>query len=275
MIYKSFMLYDEYGLKSDYPVKFSAYVMDNSNEMDINRKRPAVLVLPGGGYAMTSDREAEPIVFKFLSAGFAVFLLRYSVAPSRHPKPIQDAALAVSYIRKNAESYNVDKDKIAVCGFSAGGHLAASLGTLWNNESLFEGLPIEKGSNQPNALILSYPVISAKEFAHEGSIINLLGDNPPQEQRELYNLHRRVGKQTPPSFIWHTFEDTCVPVENSLMFAKALRENDIPFELHIFPNGYHGLSLADTETNPESIDHVSHWMKLCIEWLKELFRMKF
>lgn len=270
MIYKDIMLYDEYDLKSEYPVKLSAYVMGNSPELCKDRKRPAVLVLPGGGYAMTSDREAEPIAFKFLSAGFAVFILRYSVKPYKHPQPIRDAALAVTYIKENAVEFNVDSDKVAVCGFSAGGHLAASIGTLWNNEELFKGLPIKNGMNRPDALILAYPVISTKDSAHTGSIDNLLGDNPDKSLLDLYNLQERVGPHTPTTFIWHTFEDAVVPVENSLLFAKALSANKIPYELHIFEWGYHGLSTCDLETNDVAEEHAGKWMDLCIEWLKRL-----
>lgn len=237
--------------------------------------RPAVLVLPGGGYSYTSAREAEPIALRFIDAGYHTFVLDYSVAPAKHPQPLLDASRAMCIIRNHAEEWGICPDKIAVCGFSAGGHLAASLGVHWDKEYLEHTDGIEIGKNRPDALILCYPVITSGEFAHRGSFISLLGENPGSDLLYEMSLEHHVSEKTPPAFLWHTFSDGAVPVENSLLFAQALREKNIPFELHIYPEGPHGLSLATEETAVKRASHISPhiagWTKLCTDWLKQLF----
>ncbi|MDF2699620.1 MAG: acetyl esterase [Haloplasmataceae bacterium] len=238
--------------------KLTTYVLDG------NKPRGAVLVLPGGGYGFTSPREAEPIALKFNSAGFHAFVLDYSCAPLRHPAPLIDVTNAIKLIFDQSETWKIDTKKIAVCGFSAGGHLAASYGIYWE----------KFGDFKPNALILSYPVINSGEFAHRDSFINLLGEHSSDDLLDQMSLEKHINKNTPPTFIWHTVEDNLVPVENTLMFANGLRIHNIPFEMHIYPNGGHGLSLAIEET-ADHIDqinpHVATWMSLCITWLVELF----
>lgn len=242
--------------------------------LDGEKPRPAVVVCPGGGYSFTSPREAEPIAIKFNAAGFHAFVLYYSVSPRRHPQPLLDLSRAMCIIRENSDAWKVEPGKIAVCGFSAGGHLAASLGVHWDKHWL-KGIPgIKEGMNKPNAMILAYPVIMPKDFAHKGSFINLLGNMPPIELIEEMSLEKQVSDKTPPAFIWHTFADNAVPVENSMIFAQELRRNNIPFELHIYPEGPHGLSLAEKETaqNPGQINkNVASWLILCINWLNYQF----
>ena len=256
----------------------TTYLLDFSVEMPFSIKRPAVLVCPGGGYSYTSDREAEPIAMRFAAAGFHTFVLRYRVASSRHPKPLLDVSPAMWIIRENAEAWNVDKDKIAVCGFSAGGHLAGSLGVFWNEEYIKDAIGMPEGMNKPNAMILCYPVLSSGQFAHRGSFENLLGKDASKEMQESMSLELHVSQQTPQSFLWHTFQDNVVPVENTLLFAQALRREGISFELHIYPEGFHGLSTCDEVTAgkfgvPEGwvYPHVASWLPLCIEWLKGIF----
>lgn len=247
----------------------TTYVLNDP--MEQNRKRGAVLVCPGGAYAMCSPREAEPIALMFNAAGFHAFVLDYSVAPHVFPDALCDASEAMKLIRKNAEEWGVEEDKIAVCGFSAGGHLAASLATFWNSE---EAIKCNDQKNKPNAAILCYPVISSGEMAHRGSFDNLLGDKKDDKKMlEYLSLESRVSADNPPTFLWHTFEDNAVPVENSLMFANALKKNDVPFEMHIYPKGSHGMSLATYEVcgNDWSDSHVATWAKLACEWLEVIF----
>jgi acetyl esterase/lipase len=239
------------------------------------KQRGAVLVCPGGGYGFTSPREAEPIALQYNAAGYHAFVLYYSVAPNRHPQPLRDVSRAMCMIREHAADWNVNPELIAVCGFSAGGHLAASLGVHWDKQEWLRVPGIEVGLNRPNALILCYPVISSGNFAHQGSFKNLLGTPPDPQLFEQMSLEHQVSDATPPTFLWHTVEDKGVPVENALLFAQALRANSIPFEMHIYPDGPHGYSLATEETNPGHMTpdpHVATWMKLSIEWLGHIWR---
>ena len=239
-----------------------------------NKIRGAVLICPGGAYSFTSPREAEPIAIKFNAAGFHAFVLNYSVAPNKHPQSLLDASRAMCIIRENSQEWNIDASKIAVCGFSAGGHLAANLGVHWDKDYLKNVPGITLGTNNPNALILCYPVITSGKYAHTGSISNLLGDDFDKSLESQMSLELNVSKKTPPTFLWHTFEDNSVPVENSLLFAQALRSENIPFELHIFPEGPHGLSLATEETTENGdrvYQDVAIWINLCITWLTNQF----
>lgn len=277
MLNKTFRLREFFlKLPGSYDTTLTAYCHDNSREIDENRKRPCILICPGGGYEMTSDREAEPVALRFLSFGYNTFVLRYGVKPAKYPEAFLEAAASISFIRIRAQEFNICPDKIAVCGFSAGGHLAASTGVFWNDPILKQVLGVENKAARPDAMILCYPVITSGKLAHRGSFDALLGTDATPEMLDKMSLEKQVHKGVPPTFLWHTFEDGAVPVENSLMFAQALRKYKIPFELHIYPKGNHGLSLCDYEsdgngsnTNP----HCSTWPKLCDEWLRIIFNL--
>lgn len=236
-------------------------------------ERPAVLVVPGGGYGHVSYREGERIALSYNAAGYHAFILNYCVAPHVHPLPILNVSKSLELIRENAQEWGVAADKVAVCGFSAGGHLAASISTLWNDEKIFGNDATKNKLHRPNASILCYPVITSGEYAHRGSFLNLSGS---EEETELWNemsLETRVDTHTPPAFLWHTYSDSCVPVENSLLYASALRKNAIPFELHIYPEGEHGMSLVSDETywSVTKFTRAYPWMKQSIEWLNIQF----
>lgn len=232
-------------------------------------KRPAIVICPGGGYAMTSDREAEPIARRFLSLGFPCFVLRYTVGASLlFPAPQLELAAAVAMVRSRAEEWRIDPDKIVVCGFSAGGHLAASLGMFWNRSFLTDPLGFQHGEARPNGLILAYPVITSGPFTHLGSMQNLLGSRY-EECLELVSLEKQVTADTPPVFLWHTFEDSIVPVENALLLAAALREKGISLEMHILPHGDHGLALADEEGGMV-MPACQPWPQWASRWLRDL-----
>lgn len=252
----------------------TAYCPNVSPELDQNAKRISVLICPGGSYEFCSFREAEPIALAFNSLGYNAFVLNYSVAPVRYPQALLEVSASVALIRSKAEYFHADPQKIAVCGFSAGGHLAASLGVFWNEQFITDTLSIGEGSNRPNAMILGYPVITSGKYAHQGSMDCLLGKNAPKELVEKMSLELQVSENTPPTFIWHTFDDDCVPCENTLLFANALRGKNIPFELHIFPKGVHGLSLSNKITakyKEQDLPHVAKWFNLCHEWLELIF----
>lgn len=236
--------------------------------------RPAVIVFPGGAYGVCSHRESERIAVAYNYAGFNSFVLDYSVAPHRHPAPIKDAANAIKYVRKNAKEWNIDPEKIAIVGFSAGGHLAASISTLWNNDKVFTVDEIKSEQHKPNACILSYPVITSGEKAHRGSFNNLLGSDASIEDVEFFSLEKRVNKGTPPTFLWHTFEDQAVPVENSLLYASALAKHKVKCELHIYPVGPHGLSRASDETiwALPIYRRKYDWLEQSIEFIIDIFK---
>lgn len=275
MIYKKFNIWDGCDCKLKTDANLSAYIPDNSPEIDMTRKFKAVVICPGGGYAGVSDREAEPVAFEFLAKGIAAFVLRYSVAPAKYPTALLEASRAIWLIRQHAEEWNINADDISICGFSAGGHLAASVGTLWNEEFICEELGMPAGMNKPNKLILCYPVILCEEGrAHRDSFYNLLGHGLSEEEYAAMSLDRRIGAHTPPTFLWHTYDDGGVPVDSSLEFALSLRKNRVPFEMHIYPSGAHGSSLADWRTaSPEAtqfdIPYITNWIDHCTKWVLE------
>ncbi len=255
----------------DYIPKLKIFIPNDSEEVSkYTPDRTTVLILPGGGYHMTSEREAEPIAFNFLQRGMNAAILYYSVNPAVFPVSLLETLTAVKYLRETAQQYHGNKDKIYICGFSAGGHLAASAGTLWNKK---EAVDYFKDVEQvkPNGLILAYPVIindyDGEIQIHKGSFNNLLGEKcNDKNMLEYLCLDRQVSKDTPPTFIWSTFEDTGVPCESSLRFATALKKNGVPFELHIYEKGSHGKSTGDLVTNTETY-RLKNWLNEACDWL--------
>ena len=250
-----------------YVPKLKIFVSGDSAEMArYGTARPMVIVLPGGGYHGKSEREAEPIAMHFLAQGINAAVLYYSTAPAVFPVSLLETLTAIKYLRENAEKYLTDKDRIYVCGFSAGGHLAASVGTHWNKRESAEYFENTEDV-RPNGLILSYPVIINDGPQHRGSFENLLGDKKDdKEMLEYLCLDKQVSKQTPPTFIWSTFQDTCVPCESTLRFASALEENGVPFEMHIYEKGAHGLATCDLVTNG-AVFRAKNWLSEACEWI--------
>ncbi len=234
--------------------------------LNCSEAKGAVVVCPGGGYSNRAAHEGEDIALRFNKLGFHAFVVQYRVSPNRFPAPQQDIFRAIKIIRSKAEEWNIKANKIAVCGFSAGGHLAASSGTLFNEVEFTVGDETDKILQKPNALILCYPVISSGELGHAGSFDNLLGKDADSGLREKYSLEKRITAETPPTFLWHTEEDSAVPVENSLLWCLNLRKYKIPFELHVFPEGRHGLGLGVDPDIPE----IKVWPELCATWLKKM-----
>ena len=223
-----------------------------------------VIVLPGGGYEFKADYEGGPIAEWLSQSGISAGVLDYRVAPYRHPVPLLDARRAIQVVRSKDREWNVDPGRIGILGFSAGGHLAVSTGTHLESFPEAEVDHIGRLNARPDALILCYAVISFGPFGHTGSMENLLGANPAQSLRDACSNELQVSRQTPPAFIWHTVTDDAVPVENTWLFAQALRDHQVPFEMHLFPEGPHGLALALDDPV------VGQWRALCIRWLKNL-----
>ena len=257
-------------------VPLTCYVPSTIERNLYKDSKPAVLILPGGGYEFTYEGEGEPIALRLVSQGVACFVLHYSVRPNLFPQALAEALTALKYIRDNSDKFGINKDNISVMGFSAGGHLAASLGVFWNRPFLSQLLGVDSELIRPNGQILCYPVITSGEKAHTGSFINLLGsdyENP--ERRAAVSLELHVTSKTPPTFLWHTATDPIVPVENSILFFQALQAAGVPAEMHIYPVGDHGLALATEETAGPQGERVQEectsWISLAKNWIKHYF----
>ncbi|HET6441522.1 MAG TPA: alpha/beta hydrolase [Phycisphaerae bacterium] len=223
-----------------------------------------VVVCPGGGYGGRAAHEGEPVARWLNTLGISGVVLDYRVAPYRHPIPLGDAQRAIRFVRAKAAEWRIDPKRVGILGFSAGGHLAASASTIFDAGNPDATDPIDRRSCRPDATVLCYPVITFGEFRHHCSMVNLLGNDPDPKLRESLSLETRVTPQTPPTFLWHTSDDSGVPVENSLLYAMALRKNKVPFALHVFPHGPHGIGLA------ANVPEARQWPTLCAEWLKGL-----
>ena len=225
------------------------------------------MICPGGGYGGLAPHEGVDYARFLNEQGISGFVLKYRLGSAgyRHPVMLEDAARALRTVRARAAEWLLDPKRIGIMGSSAGGHLASTLLTHFDDGKPNDSDPIERMSSRPNLGILCYPVITMGEFTHQGSKANLLGKNPsPELVRNLSN-ELQVTKETPPTFLWHTWEDGAVPVENSLQFAAALRKAGVPFDLHIYQKGPHGLGLGSNKWDPE---HRHPWTQDCVFWLK-------
>lgn len=239
--------------------------------------RRAAIVLHGGGYEMRSFGESEPVALELLRAGMQAFVLEYSLAPARWPQQLLELAATVAYIRENANDLRVDAGKITVYGFSAGAHLAGCLANHWHNEKLLSPLGLSPESCRPDALVLAYPPVTHmppdRPFDYDTAKgVRALGFDPAGDC-SVVTLDKNVSGKNPPAFIWHTFEDDMVPVEDSLSYARALRAAGVPFELHVYEKGPHamGTCTAESAWREDGINpHAATWLPLSIEWLSEL-----
>jgi acetyl esterase/lipase len=227
------------------------------------KKRAAIIVCPGGGYGGLAPHEGVPFAELFAAKGIVSAVLYYRVSPNRYPGPYADGVRAMRLVRSQAESLNIDPDKIGIIGFSAGGHLSSTIATQPNLYKDPEDNLSSSVSARPNRVMLGYPVISFEEYGHMGSAKNLLGDNPsPDMLRQLSN-QKQVTAENPPAFIFHTADDAVVPVQNSFFFAEACVRNKVPTAMHVYPNGRHGVGLA--LDNPA----LSGWSDVLMKWLED------
>lgn len=222
----------------------------------------AVIVCPGGGYTHLADHEGRPVAEWLNSIGITAFVLKYRIGPKyHHPAPLQDAARAVRLVRSRAAEWKIDPRRIGILGFSAGGHVASTIGTHFDAGNPTADDLIERVSSRPDLLVLIYPVITMGEFTHGGSKKQLIGENASADLVKLLSNEEQITKQTPPTFLVHTANDDAVPVENSLRFAEQLRKFGIPFELHIYERGRHGFGLGGGDPI------LSTWPARCADWL--------
>lgn len=279
------MIYEKIKLSVDYNAadlpsegcgaELTCYAYDVTEETG-PKKRPAVVICPGGGYDMCSEREAEFVALRFLGAGICAFVLRYSCVRKRFPTSALEAASAIKLVRDNAERYDIDPELVYICGFSAGGHLAASVACFWDKEILTKPLGCRPDEIKPAGQILCYPVITSGSYAHEGSILNLIGEERSDELRALVSLEDQVSSVTPKTFIWHCSDDGCVPVQNTLLYVDSLVRNGVSCECHIYEKGGHGLGLCDFNTasfgweghfQPEA----ARWAELAVQWVMRYY----
>ncbi|MBQ7387740.1 MAG: alpha/beta hydrolase [Clostridia bacterium] len=258
---------------SDTRVYIDTYVAN-----DTSHARPAMLVIPGGGYRQVcTDREGEPIAIAFMAKGYNAFVLNYRVDGETYPAQLIDASRAIVHIRDNAEKYSVDKEKVYAVGFSAGGHLAGSLAIMHDEPEVLKTLGARKGYNRPDAAILAYPVVSAVKQTHLGSFETLLGKNVSsfsEQEREYLSLECRASSDSAPLFIWHTAEDQIVPINGSMALAERYVELGLKTTLRLYPYGRHGVALSNDITvrdDPYAAQPLAEgWIDESCAWLKTL-----
>lgn len=251
--------------------RFTCYVTRTSRNVSTRRQKPGVLILPGGGYDHTSDREGEPVALRFISRGYGAFVLNYSCAPAAFPTPLREAALAMRYIRENAADFEVDPQQVAAIGFSAGGHLCGMLGTMFDCPEVAD--LAAAWQIRPDALGLCYPVAVSWGNTHEGSFRNLCGGDEALRQR--LSLEKLVRADMPPVFMWHTRDDGSVPCRNSLILAQAMEEAGVDFAYHLYRRGIHGLSTADAMVFPvhgvpKTSSDVPQWLERMTDFFAEI-----
>ncbi len=275
------MKHQVFYLSEDGKVTLTSYLHEKASVLWNNRdewqprKRPAIIISPGGGYVFLSQREGEPVAMAFMQQGYQAFVLHYSLLDAAaYPGPLEDVSKAVWLVRSHAEKWGIDPDQIVVGGFSAGGHVSALLGTQWNTPGLCEKLGIPPGGNKPNAQVLCYAPVDMRElFARDrtseggagGS--KMLSSKTPQA-----NVIDYISAETAPAFLWMTREDV-LNCDGYMRFAMKLHQNNVPFELHVFGEGPHGMSLSNNQVaygynTPINVDK---WFPMCVGWLNKLF----
>ena len=272
MIVRSLNLYEHFGIPAPEGAvgRLTCFVPMVTREISQNRTRPAVLVLPGGGYWFTSEREGEPVALRFAARGYAAFVLEYSCTPHMFPVALREACMAMRYIREQAAEFCVDSHMVAAIGFSAGGHLCGTLGTMYDCPEVADlG---DAGALRPDALGLCYPVTVSWGPTHEGTFENISGGDPALRQR--LSLDKLVRSDMPPVFLWHTRDDDAVPCRNSLLLALALDEAGVDLSLHLYRHGQHGLSLTDETVFPaHNIPAISAdvpgWLDAMLDFFRE------
>ncbi len=270
------MICEKLDLYGDHRVMLYTYVQKWTTVPGHYPRRGGVLVLPGGAYMFHGVSEGEPVAAAFAAAGYNAYLLRYSIGEHAvFPSSAADVCRALALIRQRAEEWNQAPDKLALCGFSAGGHVAACAGTMWNRQDLLEASGCRGEEGKPNALILGYPCITV-DIEGQGAMYSLLaGERSLEELKAIASAEDWVGSHTPPVFLWNIYRDKMVPVEHGLRFLSALAEKNIPFESHTYMKGVHASALntpASSLGDPVREDpHVARWMGDCLEWLAQVF----
>ena len=281
MIVERIDLYAHFGFerKAGEQGYLTTYARPLHVEDPAGKQRPAMLVIPGGGYNVVSSREKECVALEFLQQGYNCFTLDYSVAPSFYPTQLLEAALAMLYIRETAPTFATDVSHVGVIGFSAGAHLSAMLSNVGTNKDIDRLLNGRAKDAQPNAAVLCYGVVAYDKANTHTSTFRVVSGGGKVDVSKVDPV-QLVTKDTAPAFLWHTADDELVSFSNSVSYALALQKHGVPFELHVFQHGAHGLSIATAETlgNVSDTDKsVSQWVQLAETWLShnQGFGLKF
>ena len=239
----------------------------------LRKTSKAIVIVPGGAYSFVSIREGDPVALSYMSEGFITIVLNYTVK-TPFPTPMKELACAIDYLRNNNEKYYIDKDKISIVGFSAGGHLVSSYGYLYKHPEFLKNTNLEPNNIKPNCIVSSYPVITMGEYTHEESKANITGGKPELEQ--LLSVENNIDNTYPPTFVWTTAEDNCVPYINSVLFVEALKENNIIHDFFLYPYLDHGLSIINPLLYPldvlkdKRMQEVSKWFIKSVEFIRKV-----
>lgn len=271
------MINEKIFLKNHYNIDSDAWIEINvpyTNDITLRNKSKAIIIVPGGAYSYVSNREADPVAVEYLKEDFTTITLHYSVK-SEYPKPMLELAYTIDYLRKNLDKYYIDKNKISVIGFSAGGHLVSSYGYLYKKKEFLDIIKLEKENIKPNALVLSYPVITMGEYTHFETRDNISNNKP--ELLDLLSVEKNIDEEYPPTFIWTTKEDLCVPYQNSELIVSELIKHNVSHEYFLYPYLNHGLSVINPMLySKEQIDdihfqEVSVWFKKSVNFINKAF----
>jgi len=262
MIYETIFLKDvSEVIKSN--AKLTAICPKCYDDNEVNRKRPTIIVLPGGGYEFCSEGESEVVALRFIKEDFNCFVLEYSVGNIVYPTPLDEVFAAILFIKENAEKYRVDVNKICVLGFSAGGHLASSIGAFYNDQYFLDYFNVSQEKLKIAGVLLSYPVITMYDpYTHVGTRDHITQHNP--ELIRKFAIEKHISASYPKTFIWTTANDDIVPSINSLLIVDQLIKYQVPVEFHLYPEGPHGLSICK-----DGFNGVETWVDHAIRFIKE------
>ena len=273
------MLHEIIKLKDHYDIDGDAYlevIIAYNSDIEKRTKSPGMIIVPGGAYNYVSLREGDPLAFKFNTEGYVSFVLYYSTKTA-YPKPMLELAYSIDYLRKNADKYYLDKGKIGIIGFSAGGHLVSSYGYLYNHDDFKKYINLDSEAIKPNCIISSYPVITMNEHTHLDTRENITGMDP--YLMELLSVENHITPNYPPTFVWTTEKDNCVNCINSKLFLKALEDNNVVHEYFFYPELDHGLSVQipllynRTILNEPYVKEVSEWFNKAVSFTNKIFKL--
>ena len=270
MLHEIIHLNKEYNLETDPTIEI---IVPYNNDQVLRTKSKAIIVIPGGAYEFVSIREGDPVALAYMKEDFIAIVLKYTVKTS-YPTPMHELACAIDYLRKNCDKYYIDKDKISIIGFSAGGHLVSSYGYLYKHPDFINRTKLNPENIKPNCIISSYPVITTGEYTHQTTCNIITGGN--EELLKLLSVENNIDPTYPPTFVWTTAEDTCVPYINSILFVEALKENNVEHEFFLYPFLDHGLSVISPILYPldtlkdQKMQEVSKWFDKSVDFIRKI-----